>query len=100
MATLEDKQIETDLKDIESVMKNKKTLTREDIQKALDKIHGKKYSPEKKKEILKNLVIRTNVKVKGIQNYFSGSEELAIVDKTFNFLNDLESYNGFMEKDK
>ena len=100
MATLEEKQIETDLKDIENLVKGKKSFTREDIQNALNKLHGKKHSPDKKKEILVSLITRTGVKVKGINNYFAGNEELSMTDKTFGFLDDLNSYQGFIEKDK
>ena len=100
MATLEEKQIETDLKDIENLITGKKSFTREDIQNALNKIYGKKHSPDKKKEILTALITRTGVKVKGIKNMYTPSEELSIEDKTFGFLNDLNSYQGFIEKDK
>jgi hypothetical protein len=100
MATLEEKQIETDLKDIENKIAGKKSFTREDIQNALNKIHGKKHSPDKKKEILKSLISRTGVKAKGVKNMYTPSEELSIVDKTFGFLDDLLSYQGFIEKEK
>jgi uncharacterized protein Smg (DUF494 family) len=100
MAKLEDKQIEADLKDIESKIAGKKSFTREDIQNALDKLHGQKINPDRKKEILKNLVTRTGVKVKGIKNMYTPNEELSIVDKTFGFLDYLNSYPGFIEKEK
>ena len=100
MITLEDKQIESDLKDIETLITNKKSFTREDIQNALDRLKNKKINPDRKKEILKNFISRSGVKVIGIKNYFTGDEKLSIVDKTFNFLDDLYSYKNFVEKDK
>ena len=60
----------------------------------------KKINPDRKKEILKNFISRSGVKVIGIKNYFTGDEKLSIVDKTFNFLDDLYSYKNFVEKDK
>jgi len=98
MVTLEDKQIEIDLKDIENTIRNKNKFDREDIQKALDKIYGKKYNPDRKKEILKNLIERTSVKIQGIQTIFNGNE-LENVDKTYDFLKDLDSYRGFIEEE-
>ena len=100
MVKLEDKQIETNLKDLENKIKDKKSFTREDIQNALDKLKGQKINPDRKKEILTALITRTSVKVKGIKNYFANDEELSLVDKTFGFLNDLNSYQGFIEKEK
>jgi len=100
MITLEDKQIESDLKDIETLITNKKSFTREDIQNALDRLKNKKINPDRKKEILKNFISRSGVKVIGIKSYFTGDEKLSIVDKTFNFLDDLYSYKNFVEKDK
>ena len=100
MITLEDKQIGSDLKDIETLITNKKSFTREDIQNALDRLKNKKINPDRKKEILKNFISRSGVKVIGIKNYFTGDEKLSIVDKTFNFLDDLYSYKNFVEKDK
>ena len=100
MATLEDKQIETNLKDIENKIKDRKSITREDIQNALDKLKNQKINPDRKKEIITNLITRTFVKVKGIKNYFASDEDLSMVDKTYEFLNDLNSYSGFIEKEK
>lgn len=99
MASLSEKQIEIDLKDIENDIKNKKSFTRADIQKALDKLYGKKLSPDSKKEILKKLISRTDVKKIGISNTYTTREELSLVDKTYGFLNDLNSYKGFIEKE-
>ena len=97
MASLTNIEIINKLKPIESKIKAKNTFYREDIQLALNAIWGQGLSPDKKKEILSAMIGRTGVKIERsfyssrIQNYEYG-------DRTYAFLDDLDTYRGIRER--
>ncbi len=97
MATLTDLQIEEKLKNIENKIKAKNDFTREDIQNSLNAIYGYGFSPADKKDILKAMIKRTNVKIEGVF-YTPRIRSMDYGDKTYSFLSDLETYRGIRER--
>ncbi len=83
------------LQDIEDKVKSKNSLLREDIQNAFDRLKGKGYSLDSKKQILIDLVMRTGYKKVGIRTLVTPRQNLEETDKTFDFTDDLRSYNGW-----
>ena len=83
------------LKDIEDKIKSKNNLFREDIQNVFDRLKGKGYSLDSKKQILIDLVVRTGYKKIGIRTLVTPRQGLEETDKTFDFVDDLKSYNGW-----
>lgn len=101
MLTLEKKQIEQKLKDIENLLKSNNKITRKDIQNVLDRIKGYGYSPETKKEIIEELIIRTGIKLIKPKILTEPRRDTDIFeDATKNFLNDIYSYRGVIEDGK
>ena len=101
MLTLEKKQIEQSLKDIETGIKGNKKITRKDVQDMFDRIKGYGYSPETKKEIIRDLIIRTGIKLIKPKILTEPRRDTDIFeDATKNFLNDIYSYRGVIEDGK
>jgi hypothetical protein len=98
MVKLTEIEIQNKHKDIENRIKARDNFTRTDIQEALDKIKGYGYSPDYKKEKLKEMILRTEVKDIGIRTIFEPRGNLKEEDKTFDFLNDIYSYIGVIER--
>ena len=98
MAKLTDIEIQDKFKNIENRIKTGGYFTRNDIQEALDKIKGYGYSPDFKKQKLSELIKRTNVKVIGIRTIFEPRGNLKEEDKTMDFLKDIFSYDGVIER--
>ncbi len=83
------------LQDIENKIKSKNNLFREDVQNVLDRLKGKGYSLDFKKQSLIDLLTRTAIKKVGIRTLVTPRQNLEEIDKTFDFLDDLKSYNGW-----
>ena len=98
---LTDIEIQKKIKPIEDKIKFGRAINREDIQNALDMIKGQGLSPDSKKAILKSMVGRTGVKKIGmVTNLVPRNDIMGEVDKTYDFLNDIYSYKGVIEKEK
>jgi len=98
MAKLTEIEIQNKFKDIENKIKAKNNFTRTDIQEALNGIKGYGYSPDYKKEKLKEMIGRTGVKVIGIRTLYEPRGNLKEEDKTMDFLKDIYSYSDVIER--
>jgi len=98
MAKLTEIEIQNKFKDIENKIKAKNNFTRTDIQEALNGIKGYGFSPDYKKEKLKEMIGRTSVKVIGTRTILTPRDDLKEVDKTMDFLKDIYSYSGVIER--
>jgi hypothetical protein len=95
---LSEVEIRNKLSDIEKKIKGKNDFTRADIQTALNQLRGYGYSPEYKKEKLTEMIRRTGVKEIGIRTTYTPREGLKETDKTNDFLKDIYSYIGVIER--
>jgi len=91
--------IKIKLKDIESKIKQKNDFSREDVQIALDSIRGYGFSPYRKKEILKEMMVRIGIKIIGLKTLYTPRQGLTETDKTLDFLSDIYSYHGVIERE-
>ena len=98
MAALNDIQVAEKLLPIEKRIRNMNNFSRADVQDSLNAIWGNGYSPDKKKEILKDMIARTGVKNIGIRTLYTPRAGLTEGDKTMDFLSDLMSYSGVKER--
>ena len=98
MAKLTEIEIQNKFKNIENRIKTKNNFTRADIQEALNGIRGYGFSPDFKKEKLKEMIGRTGIKDIGIRTIFEPRGNLKEVDKTMDFLKDIYSYSDVIER--
>jgi len=98
MAKLTDIEIQNKFKNIENRIKTGGYFTRTDIQESLNKIRGYGYSPDYKKEKLKEMIGRTGVRDIGFKTLYQPRGDLKEEDKTFNFLKDIYSYSDVIER--
>jgi hypothetical protein len=95
---LTDIEIIEKLLPIEKRIRAKNDFSREDVQLSLNAIWGKGFSPDRKKQILKEMITRTGVKKIGIKTLYTPRAGLIEGDKTMDFLSDLMSYQGVKER--
>ncbi len=98
MVSITDSEIVEKLKLMENKIKSKQNFSREDIQNCLNAVWGYGLSPNRKKEILKDMIVRTGVKKIGLKTLYTPRVGLVEGDKTLDFLSDLLSYRGVRER--
>jgi hypothetical protein len=91
--------IKIKLQDIESKIKQKNNFSREDVQTALNAIRGYGFSVDRKKEILKDMIARAGIKIIGLKTLYTPRQGLTETDKTLDFLSDIYSYHGVIERE-
>ena len=98
MAKLTEIEIQNKFKNIEKNIKGRNNFTRADIQEALNEIRGQGFSPDYKKEKLKEMIGRTGVRDIGFKTLYQPRGDLKEEDKTMDFLKDIYSYDGVLER--
>lgn len=98
MPKLTEIEIQNKFKNIEKKIKAKNNFTRADVQEALNKIRGYGFSPDYKKEKLKEMIERTGIKDIGIRTLYQPRGDLKEEDRTNDFLRDIYSYIGVIER--
>jgi hypothetical protein len=99
MEKLDEAQIQQRLSKIEANIKMKNDFSREDIQNSINMLRYKGFSPERKRDILKQMIGRTGVKRIGLKTLYTPRADHSIgeEDKTLKFLDDLYSYRGIKD---
>ena len=98
MVKLTEIEIQNKFKNIEKNIKGRNNFTRADIQEALNGIRGYGFSPDFKKEKLKEMIGRTGVRDIGFKTLYQPRGDLKEEDKTMDFLKDIYSYDGVIER--
>ena len=100
MERLSELEIRERLEPVTKRIKMQNNFSRADIQDCLNRLYGKGFSPERKKEILKKAIEGTGIKKIGLKTLYTPRADHSIgeEDKTLKFLDDIYSYRGVVER--